>query len=58
MKKKIESFEDLWLRRAYKRKLLNEVETKELKELLEELAPRLNAYIGSIGENKPMTSDK
>lgn len=47
-----------WLRRAYKRKQLNDVETNELKELLEELAPRLNAYISSIGENKPMTSDK
>ena len=47
-----------WLRRAYKRKLLNDGETKELQELLEELAPRLNAYIGSIGKNKQMTNDK
>ena len=43
-----------WLRRAYKRKLLTENEISDLQELLEELAPRLNAYISSIG--KKMTS--
>jgi four helix bundle protein len=47
-----------WLRRAYRRKLLNEGETKKLQELLEELSPRLNAYISSIGKDKLMTSDK
>ena len=41
-----------WLRRAYKRKLLSESEVIELQELLEELAPRLNAYISSIGKSK------
>ena len=45
-----------WLRRAYKRNLLTEDETKGLQELIEELAPRLNAYISSIG--KQMTSDQ
>jgi len=45
-----------WLRRAYKRKLLTKDETKGLQELIEELAPRLNAYINSIG--KQITSDK
>ncbi|RLB20468.1 MAG: four helix bundle protein [Deltaproteobacteria bacterium] len=38
-----------WLRRAYKRNLLKEDEIKELRNLLDELAPRLNAYIKSIG---------
>ena len=46
-----------WLRRAYKRRLLNERQTKELQELLEELFPRLNAYISSIGKHKRMTID-
>jgi len=45
-----------WLRRAYKRNLLTEDETKGLQELIEELGPRLNAYIRSIG--KQITRDK
>lgn len=39
-----------WLRRAYKRQLLKEEEIRELRKLLDELAPRLNAYITSIGK--------
>jgi len=46
-----------WLQRAYKRGLLEEKEIKELFTLLNELAPRLNAYIRAIGA-KQMTSDK
>ena len=38
-----------WLRCAYKRKLLREQEVSMLKPLLDELAPRLNAYLRSIG---------
>ena len=38
-----------WLRRAYKRGLLTEVEVASLKRLIEELTPRLSAYIRSIG---------
>jgi four helix bundle protein len=38
-----------WLRRAYKRKLLTDSQTQELKKLLEELSPKLSAYINSIG---------
>jgi len=33
-----------WLRRAYKRKLLTEAQTLTLKPVVDELAPRLNAY--------------
>jgi hypothetical protein len=33
----------------YKRKLLTENEIRGLQESLEELSPRLNAYISSIG---------
>lgn len=38
-----------WLRRAYRRDLLSEEQVDELKPLLDELAPRLNAYLNSIG---------
>jgi four helix bundle protein len=44
-----------WLRRAYKRRLLTETEVDSLKRLIEELIPRLSAYIRSIG-NKPTQS--
>jgi len=39
-----------WLRRAYKRRLLTEAEVDSLKRLIEELTPRLSAYIRSIGK--------
>ena len=38
-----------WLRRAYRRKLLTENEVAAFRKLLGELAPRLSAYINSIG---------
>ena len=38
-----------WLRRAYRRDLLTDEQVAELKPLLDELAPRLNAYLNSIG---------
>jgi four helix bundle protein len=37
-----------WLRRAYKRKLLTENEIAKLRPIVDELAPKLNAYIKSI----------
>ena len=46
-----------WLRRAYKRRLLTEAEVATLKRLIEELTPRLSAYIGSIGK-KPTQPEK
>ncbi len=39
-----------WLRRAYKRNLLKEEEISNLKELIEELTPKLSAYINSISK--------
>jgi four helix bundle protein len=39
-----------WLRRAYKRKLLNANQIDSLKPLIDELAPKLNAYLLSIGK--------
>ena len=41
-----------WLRRAYKRNLLSSGEVSELSPLLEELAPKLNAYVRSLGRMK------
>ena len=48
-----------WLRRAFKRNLLSEEQTSSIKPLVDELAPRLNAYLRSIGptEEQPLTTD-
>lgn len=45
-----------WLRRAFKRGLLSQPETEALKKVLDELAPRLNAYLRSIGSGQIPTS--
>ena len=37
-----------WLRRCYLRKLLTPSEVKKLRTLLEELAPKLNAFLRSV----------
>ena len=39
-----------WLRRAYKRNLLTKTEVTKLQGLIEELTPKLSAYINSIKE--------
>ena len=41
-----------WLRRAYNRKLLSEAEVARLSKLVEELTPKLSAYIKSIGKQQ------
>jgi four helix bundle protein len=38
-----------WLRRAHKRGLLTTAQTNNLKPMIDELAPTLNAYLKSIG---------
>ena len=38
-----------WLRRAYKRRLLSDKEVDTIKPIMDELAPKLNAYLKSIG---------
>jgi len=38
-----------FLRRAFRRRLLSKAQTETLKPLLDELPPRLNAYLNSIG---------
>jgi four helix bundle protein len=46
-----------WLRRAYHRELLTPDQVRELKTILEELSPKLNAYLRSIGL-RPPTNDR
>ncbi len=38
-----------WLRRAYKRRLLTDKQVNDLVPIINELTPRLNAYLGAIG---------
>jgi four helix bundle protein len=45
-----------WLRRAYMRSLLTDREVGSLQKLIQELTPKLSAYIASIG--KKTTSSK
>ena len=45
-----------WLRRAFRRQLLSESQIKSLKPLIDELGPKLNAYLKSIGPSS--TNDK
>jgi four helix bundle protein len=41
-----------WLRRAYKRNLLTSEQIDNLKPIIEELAPKINAYLKSIGKKE------
>jgi four helix bundle protein len=51
-----------WLRRAYKRNLLTDEAIERLKPVLDELSPKLNAYINSIKSSprreQPTTNDE
>jgi hypothetical protein len=38
-----------WLRRAYCRGLLRKEDVKRIRPIIDELAPKLNAYLRSIG---------
>jgi four helix bundle protein len=42
-----------WLRRAYRRNLLNQETIGLLKTILNELSPRMNGYLKSIGTKRP-----
>ncbi len=49
-----------WLRRAYRRKLLTDAQVQALKPIVDELAPKLNAFLNSIGRmgvRAPTTTD-
>ncbi|MBM4348989.1 MAG: four helix bundle protein [Deltaproteobacteria bacterium] len=39
-----------WLRRAYKRQLLTETEVSSMRKFIEELTPKISAYVNSIGK--------
>jgi four helix bundle protein len=41
-----------WLRRAYRRQLLSSHDVENLKPLVSELAPKLNAYANSLGRTQ------
>jgi hypothetical protein len=41
-----------WLRKAYRRELLSEDEVSKLQNLINELTPKLSAYINFIGKRK------
>ena len=41
-----------WLRRAYNRQLLTDKQVEMLKPIVDELAPKLNAYLKSIGNGR------
>jgi four helix bundle protein len=47
-----------WLRRAYVRNLLTVEQINALKLTLEKLAPKLNAYLNSIGNAQQRTNDE
>jgi len=47
-----------WLRRAYKRQLLNDKQVETLKQTIRDLAPKLNAYLRSIGSHNQWTSPR
>lgn len=40
-----------WLRRAFRRELLSPVQIDTLQPVIQELGPKLNAYLASIGSN-------
>jgi four helix bundle protein len=42
-----------FLRRAFRRKLLTSQQIERLKTMVDALAPALNAYLSSIGRNRP-----
>ncbi len=42
-----------WLRRAFKRKLLRDEQVTRLSAVVDELSPKLNAYLKSIGRAGP-----
>jgi len=49
-----------WLRRAFKRRLLSTKQINTVRPIIDELAPKLNAYLNSIGREsrlEPLTTD-
>jgi four helix bundle protein len=47
-----------WLRQAYQRKLVSDEQVTELKQILDELPPRLNAYLNSLSNRQKQPQHK
>lgn len=49
-----------WLRRAFRRQLLTELQITAIKQIVDSLGPQLNVYLKSIGKASPppMTNDQ
>ena len=47
-----------WLRRAFKRNLLTDVQTAKLTPIIEKLTPKLNAYLKAVGTFKNRSGSK
>jgi four helix bundle protein len=47
-----------WLRRAFRRRLLNSSQVQEMKSLLDPLGPGLNAYLRAIGTRSNSAASK
>jgi four helix bundle protein len=47
-----------WLRRAYTRKLLTAAQTRELRLIISELSPTLNAYLRSVSKSASQAGEK
>ena len=47
-----------WLRRAYSRGLLSTEDVKRIRPIIDELAPKLNAYLQSIGSMETIRVDE
>ena len=45
-----------WLRRSYRRRLLSETEVSSFQKLVDELTPKLSAYINSIAKRQQTTN--
>ena len=48
----------VWLRRAYKRELLTSSQVDQLKPIVDELGPTLNAYLRSIGRDSTQSTNR
>lgn len=47
-----------WLRRSYRRQLLKQEQVDQLKSIVDNLGPQLNAYLKSIGRGAAGPNDK
>jgi len=46
-----------WLRRAYRRELITREQTEQIRPTIDELGPKLNVYLKSIGQQSKTTDN-